>query len=365
MNEHDPSFLAGQTLASALRRLRKDLSWSQSRRVIASRRVRVNGTVCVDDARRLGPADHIEVTASPTDALPGQIEIVYRDEDIVVVEKPAGVQSVRRPEERDWSPERKQRQPALLELVAQQLARGTFPKNHRRSGSAPEKLARSRNPPSLRARASRALEPRDVFPVHRLDRDTSGLMIFALSRRAETELVRRFAAHDLERIYRAIVHGRLDAPRTIETWLARDRGDGLRGSLLHPTRAQDAEGRTNAGNRTIAEAREANRAVTHVRPLEQIGTLYTLIECRLETGRTHQIRIHLAELGHRLCGEKTYVTPRPGDAPLVDRSRAPRQALHSWRLEFEHPITRRPMQFESTWPTDLRKWLDALGGPRG
>ena len=85
-----------------------------------------------------------------------------------------------------------------------------------------------------------------------------------------------------------------------------------------------------------------------------------MVECRLQTGRTHQIRIHLSETGHPLCGEKVYTRPKPGDPPIPDRSGAPRQALHSAELEFEHPVTGQPMRFTSPLPKDLAQWLQRL-----
>ena len=112
-----------------------------------------------------------------------------------------------------------------------------------------------------------------------------------------------FARHHVQRAYVAVVHGDVEA-QTIDTWLIRDRGDGLRGST------------------PLGEAAEgAQRAITHIRPMEHLPD-YTILECRLETGRTHQIRIHLSEIGHRLCGEKVY-THAPGEPPQADPRSAP------------------------------------------
>ena len=176
-----------------------------------------------------------------------------------------------------------------------------------------------------------------IRPVHRLDRDTSGPMVFARTPEAEQKLVRMFARHLVQRAYVAVVHGGVEA-QTIDTWLVRDRGDGLRGS-------------TPLGN----SAEGAQRAITHVRPLEHLAD-YTIVECRLETGRTHQIRIHLSEIGHRLCGEKLY-THVPGQPPPDDASGAPRQALHAAELAFIHPITNQPLRFRMPLPKDLKEWL--------
>jgi 23S rRNA pseudouridine1911/1915/1917 synthase len=316
---------AGQTLAAVLRVSISSLSWGEARRLIASRRVCINGGVCIDNARRLNAGDTVEVVGESLATSPPerQVRIVYSDTDIAVVEKPAGLQTVRRNEERNWSEERKLQQPVLVESVERMLMPD-------RPGNKGKQTARTAQPPRVRA-------------VHRLDRDTSGLMLFALSAAAEQGLVRRFAKHEIERVYRAVAHGVLAEPRTIDTWITRDRGDGIRGSAADGSRRDDAR-----------------RAITHVRPIELIGLTYSLVECRLETGRTHQIRIHLAEIGHMLCGEKVYVRPAPG-APIVeDNSGAPRQALHSAELRFEHPVTGQPMRFESTWPKDFARWIERL-----
>jgi 23S rRNA pseudouridine1911/1915/1917 synthase len=178
-----------------------------------------------------------------------------------------------------------------------------------------------------------------VRPVHRLDRDTSGLMIFALTPRAQEALAHAFKTHAIQRSYVAVATGNAE-PMTIESWMVRDRGDGLRGS---DPRAKDAP--------------DAQRAVTHLEPVEHLADRYTVVKCRLETGRTHQIRIHLAESGHMLCGEKVYVRPTPGARPVEDHSGAPRHALHSADLEFIHPVTGERMKFHSPWPRDLNDWL--------
>jgi 23S rRNA pseudouridine1911/1915/1917 synthase len=185
-------------------------------------------------------------------------------------------------------------------------------------------------------KAGRGVPP-PVRPVHRLDRETGGLMVFARSVRAERGLTEQFRRHTTRRRYLAIVEGRVEA-QTIETRLVRDRGDGRRGST----------DKSNTGK----------HAITHVAPIELLDG-YTLIECRLETGRTHQIRIHLAELGHALCGEKVYRKPL-GGKPIPDKSGAPRLALHAASLGFQHPITGDELNFESPLPKDLAQLLSRL-----
>ena len=101
------------------------------------------------------------------------------------------------------------------------------------------------------------------------------------------------------------------------------------------------------------------RAVTHVTPLESVGSGYTLVECQLETGRTHQIRIHLAEIGHPLCGEKVYNRPLR-EKPITDTSGARRVALHAAELGFAHPGTEKVMHFDSPMPADFKQLLKRL-----
>src|SRR5207302_11446034 len=129
--------------------------------------------------------------------------------------------------------------------------------------------------------------------------------------------------------------------QTFATWVVRDRGDGLRGSMPSGAAVEGAQ-----------------RAITHVRPIEHLSA-YTILECRLETGRTHQIRIHLSEIGHRLCGERVY-THAVGQSPQIDISGAPRQALHAADLSFIHPVTSQPLRFRMPLPRDLKEWLVGL-----
>src|SRR5262249_20602680 len=139
-------------------------------------------------------------------------------------------------------------------------------------------------------------KPGQIRAVHRLDKETSGLVVFARNVEAERHLGGQFRAHSVERTYLAVVRGRAQTAR-IESGLVRDRGDGRRGS------GPPAEGQ---------------HAVTHVRVVEELGDC-TLVECRLETGRTHQVRIHLGEAGTPLCGERVYDRPLNG-RPYPDAS---------------------------------------------
>ncbi|MFO1093663.1 MAG: RluA family pseudouridine synthase [Planctomycetaceae bacterium] len=162
-------------------------------------------------------------------------------------------------------------------------------------------------------------------------------MVFARTPAAEQHLVRQFKKHSNERVYWAVVHGH-PAAQTFDTQFIRDRGDGLRGSTDKPD--------------------EGERAVTHVRPLEQLGN-YSLIECVLETGRTHQIRIHLSEAGHLVCGDPIY-RKRMNGPPVNDASGAPRLALHAARLAFDHPATGERLEFEAPLSDDLERFVSRL-----
>ena len=281
------------------------------------------------------------------------IRFTYVDDDLVIVEKPAGVTSVRHFEERRMKRRRKQLQPTLEELVPMALAKylrarrlaGLAAKDADGAAIAPSPKAtdkRTRHSPKYLEAMERLASRLKIIAVHRLDRDTSGLMIFARNRRTAVRLGELFRRHAIDRRYLAVVHG-APAAQTIDNFLVRDRGDGHRGRAVEPIPA------------------DAQRAVTHIRPLETLGS-HTVIECKLETGRTHQIRIHLAEAGHPLCGENIYHRSVDGRT-FADRSGAPRQALHSSGLRFVHPMTGKILKFIMPWPEDLQRWIDKLKVP--
>jgi 23S rRNA pseudouridine1911/1915/1917 synthase len=305
---------ANQTLAAALRRWLPGQSWAQVRKLVESRRVSINGNLCLDPARRLKADESVRVTSHPKAVPPREedVRIRHLDTHVVVVEKPAGVTTLRHPEERDWPERRKQLQPTLDEMLPRLIAKA--------------EQGRGRRGPLPRLR-----------PVHRLDRETSGLMVFARTVEAERHLGRQFRKHTVHRRYLAVVIGRVEAQR-IESNLVRDRGDGRRGSTTLPD--------------------VGKRAITHIRPVEKL-TNFTVLECQLETGRTHQIRIHLAELGHPVCGERVYNRPL-FEAPLADTSGAPRLALHAAELGFIHPVTGEALRFQMSLPVDLSQFLVRL-----
>jgi 23S rRNA pseudouridine1911/1915/1917 synthase len=176
--------------------------------------------------------------------------------------------------------------------------------------------------------------------VHRIDKDTSGLIVAAKHDRAHEGLARQFADHSIERRYLAIADGvPLRDAGTVDAPLARSDRDRKKVAIV-------AEGR-------------GKRAVTHwrlVRPLDHAA----LIECRLETGRTHQVRVHLASIGHPLIGDPVYGRRGGRHLPLTNSLGFRRQALHAAVLGFEHPVTRRALSLQSTIPADMQLLFSAL-----
>lgn len=307
--------LSGKTVLALLRLLRPGESWSQLRTQLRRACVSLNDIVCIDEARRVTAGDVIAVGEKPLAPPPlsKAVKIHFADAHVVVVEKPSGMMTHRRPEERNWSAERKSHQPSLEEAVIELLVQRAAQQGHSR--------------------------PRGniVRCVHRLDRDTSGLIVFARNDEAELSLVDQFRRHEVHRVYWAIVHG-TPYDGTIVTHIARDRGDGRRGS---------------SGNSKIGQ-----RAVTHIRWMQQLGD-YSLVECRLETGRTNQIRIHLSEKGYLVCGDVKYRQPFAA-AAINDVSGAPRLALHAAELGFVHPMSQEEVFFTMPFPLDLERFVQRL-----
>ena len=194
--------------------------------------------------------------------------------------------------------------------------------------------------------------------VHRIDRDTSGLLVVAKSDAAHHGLAAQFAAHSVERRYLALCHGMPDAgdPRLRGVRGVSWEGDG---TLRIVTRL--ARHRTDRQRQAVTW--EGGRhAVTRVRVIEALGAA-ALVACRLETGRTHQIRVHMQHAGHALLGDATYGGGRrmpAGQAGAVAAEAFPRQALHAETLGFAHPATGEPMRFEAPLPADMARLLAAL-----
>ena len=306
-----------QTLAAFLRE-KLGASWGSVQKLVRSRHVMIHGNICTDVARRLKEGEVVKVLTAAAAAPPkaDDVRIVHLDDAVVVVEKPTGITTTRHSEELSWPARRRQVQPTLDEMVPDAIRQYLA----RRFGG---RGAKPRRQPPVRA-------------VHRIDRETSGLVVFARTVPAERILAEQFRAHTTERRYLALCVGRVGSGSII-TNLVRDRGDGRRGS---------------------SGTEEGKRAVTHVEPVEHYGDAYTLVACRLETGRTHQIRIHMAETGHPVCGERVYSAPRHFE--IVDESNAPRVMLHAAELGFVHPETGEDLRFESPLPIDMKKVLTSL-----
>ncbi len=291
--------LVTQEPAPALDRLLREhisgASWAQVRKLIATGKVFVDGMVVTDPRAALATGQCLELRLrtprAKSTSLPESC-ILHADPAIVVVNKPAGIATV---------PFEDQEPDALSEQVRKLLSR----------------QSKGRCPP--------------LGVVQRLDKLTSGCLVFARSVPAKRSLQQQFRDHSVQRSYRAIVHGRM-ASQTLRLRLVRDRGDGKRGSTR--------------------EAHLGRDAVTHVTALE-VFEAATLIECRLETGRTHQIRIHCAEAGHPLVGERVYAQSSIKDA-------APRQQLHAYELGFLHPLSGKQLKFQVPFPRDMQAQLERL-----
>ena len=182
--------------------------------------------------------------------------------------------------------------------------------------------------------------------VHRIDKDTSGLLVVAKSDVAHEGLARQFADHSIERAYRAVCAGRpLPPAGSIRGAIARSTSDRKKMALVGPN---------------IAGSR-GKHAVTHYRTLEALQSA-TYLECRLETGRTHQVRVHLASIGHPLVGDPAYGRTPPSIRPLLARIGFARQALHAARLGFIHPVGGQRLTFSTALPDDMRELIAELGG---
>jgi 23S rRNA pseudouridine1911/1915/1917 synthase len=287
---------AGMTLAAFVK-AKAATPWSVAKRHVTSGKVFVDGTVVTQIDARLVAGQVVELRmAAPKPRDPTREgELVYDDTHVVVIDKPQGVNSVPY-EERETG-------------TAMDLIRGAWRRMGKQATSVP------------------------LHVVHRIDRATSGLLMFAKTKKAELGLAAQLRAHTMERQYLCVAHG-VVVSRRIESQLVTNRGDGIRGSTTH----------TNQGKRAIThvEARDALRGAT-------------LCAVRLETGKTHQIRIHLAESGHPLVGEEVYIRDYAGK--LIG---SPRLMLHAATLGFVHPVTGERVSLSSPLPPDFTAVVTAL-----
>ena len=184
--------------------------------------------------------------------------------------------------------------------------------------------------------------------VHRLDKDTSGALVISKSDRAHVALVEKFSKHDMERVYWALCYGSFKQPSLkIETLIGRNPKDRKRMS---------------------SDVKTGRKAITHLKRLENFGSYACWVQAQLETGRTHQVRVHLTGAGHSVLGDPVYGTPNSKSAkwlalPSEVReavAQLPGQALHARVLGFEHPITKKRLRFEAEPPAEFRGVLEAL-----
>jgi 23S rRNA pseudouridine1911/1915/1917 synthase len=303
-----PAELRGMRLDQALARMLPAHSRTRLRAWIDAGHVKVDDTAW-EARRRVGGGERIDVDAPafPSSGVDEAEEIalsvVFEDQAILVVDKPAG-------------------------LVV-------HPGSGNRTGTLLNALLH--HEPALASVARAGI-------VHRLDKDTSGLMVVAKTVEAQTDLVRQLAAHRVVREYLAVARGDVAQPSVVDAPIGR-----------HPTQ------RT-----TMAVVARGKPARTHISVVERFG-IATLVRCTLETGRTHQIRVHLAAIGHPLVGDPAYGGRHAERTVRSERKQHQamlpafgRQALHATRLSLTHPRTRQTMTWQSPPPADFATLVDAL-----
>ncbi|WP_395020540.1 RluA family pseudouridine synthase [Dongia sp.] len=309
-----PETAGGERLDRALAAARPELSRSRIKALIEQGHLKSGGRTVEDPALRVKPGQvfALEIPPAAPAGPQGQaiaLNIVYEDDDLIVIDKPAGMVVHPAPGNPDNTLVN-----ALIAHCGESL-----------SGIGGEKR------PGI---------------VHRIDKDTSGLIVAAKNDAAHKALSAAFAAHHIERAYLCLVWG-LPSPTAGE----------ITGNIgRHPVDRK----------RMAVVSRGGKHAVTHYRVLKSFGLGAALVECRLETGRTHQIRVHMAKIGHPLIGDPTYGKPtaaRRNRLPPEARQAAeafPRQALHATLLGFDHPRTGKHLRWASESPQDLRRLEQTL-----
>lgn len=284
---------SGLTLAAFVK-ARANVPNSLAKRHVENGKAFVDGAAVTAIDYRLREGQQVELRLGAPKPHDPEREgvLIFDDAHVVVIDKPAGVNSVPY-EDRETG-------------TAMDLIRGAW----RRQGKAATTVP--------------------LHVVHRIDRATSGLLAFAKTKKAELGLAAQLRTHEMFRRYLCVAHGHVESQR-IESELVADRGDGLRGS-----------------------GRGGKRAVTHVTAVEQLRHA-TLCEVRLETGKTHQIRIHLSEAGHPLVGELVYIREYTGSILTSGRL-----MLHAAQLAFEHPVTGARIELSAPVPADFTAVLERL-----
>ena len=273
------------------------LSRRAAREAVRAGRVDVNGVAADEPGADVG--EDAKLALAPDRParyrVRSRLEVLAEDPDFLIVEKPAGLLTV---------PTAEQEKDTLHARVLDYL--------HHRFHRRPT-----------------------AFVVHRLDRDTSGAVVFARTREALHFLQDLFKRHDIEREYAAIVEGSLPDSGVFSADLVRDRGDLRRG--------------------VARRGEPGKRAVTRYRALERLAGA-TLVSVELETGRTHQVRVHFSEAGHPVLGDRVYGSRQS----TADSRQFPRQMLHARRLGFAHPRTGERVRAESPLPSDFLEALERL-----
>jgi 23S rRNA pseudouridine1911/1915/1917 synthase len=295
-----PPDCAGLRLDAALARLLPEHSRSRLQSWLKEELILLDGQPA-DAKRKVWGGEQLSIAVPPTPTFDNAAEdiplrIAYEDEALIVIDKPAG-------------------------LVV-------HPGNGNTSGTLMNALLH--HAPEL------AGVPRAGI-VHRLDKETSGLLVVARTLTAQTDLVRQLQARTVKRHYLALVHGKVGAGGTVDAPMGRHPVQRIKMAIV------------KSGGK---EAR------THYEVRERFGNC-SLVECRLETGRTHQIRVHMTSIGHPLVGDPVYGKSKCGDATL---DAFPRQALHAWQLALIHPDSRKEMHWESPLPADFATLLETLRG---
>ena len=292
--------MSGKRLDSVLAGMMPEYSRSFIQKLFENGSITVGGDPCSEKKRKAAAGDIVEITIPQPERLEVEAEdipldIVYEDDELLVVDKPAG------------------------------MVVHPAPGNH--SGTLVN---------ALMYHCGDALSSINgvIRPgiVHRIDKDTSGLLMVAKTDRAHNALSAQLAEHSITRRYKAIVYSNIKEDEgTVDKPIGRDHGNRLRNAVVY----------TNSKN-----------AVTHYRVLERFGG-FTLVEAVLETGRTHQIRVHMAYIRHPLLGDTLY-------GPAKNRYGAKRQMLHAGVLGFVHPVTGEYMEFSSPLPQDFEDVLAKL-----
>lgn len=294
---------AGTRLDLVLSAGLEDYSRSFIQKLFEKGGISVNGKTCTSKKYKCAAGDLVEITIPEPERLEAAaedipIDIVYEDAELLVVDKPAGM--VVHPAPGNYSGTLVN---ALMHHCGDQLS-------------------------SINGVIRPGI-------VHRIDKDTSGLLMVAKTDRAHAGLAAQLEEHSINRIYKAIVLDNIrEDDGTVDAAIGRDPKNRLRNAVLR-------EG--------MPGYESAKRAVTHYKVLSRFGR-YTLIEAKLETGRTHQIRVHMAYIRHPLLGDELY-------GPAKNKAGAKRQMLHAGVLGFVHPVTGKYMEFESPLPEDFQKVL--------